>query len=299
MRMSGFVLNDENRLRYIWRALLFASLATWVVQPLMDMAFTLTGVPLHLSGRLTAGAVAFNEFENFLIALLCTLPFALYEHRSVDSYGISIGRALDWLFLEGLASGVVMTGFVALGMLFLGGMQVHGLALATNMLAISALAWLGANILVGIGEEYFFRGYFLQSLWKSIGFWPASIIVSLLFAADHYFFKTGENIWDVITLVSISLLMCYSVLKTGGLWFAIGSHVAFDFVQLFVIGTPNGSKLPEGRLLNVTFHGPAWLTGGVLGTEASWLMYPAIALVWLYVWWRYRPTAADTRTPPS
>ena len=29
-------------------------------------------------------------------------------------------------------------------------------------------------------------------------------------------------------------------------------------------------------------------TGGVLGTEASFLMYPAIALLWLYVWWRHR-----------
>lgn len=298
MRMSGFILNDENRLRYIWRALLFAALAIWVAQPLMDLLFSLAGAPLHLSGGLTAGAVALNEFENFLIALLCTLPFALYEHRGIGSYGISLRRAFDWPLLEGLASGVAMTGFVALSMLLLGGMQVHGLALAPNMLAASALAWLGANILVGIGEEYFFRGYFLQALWKSIGFWPAAIVISLVFAADHYFFKAGENIWDVITLVSISLLMCYTVLKTGSLWFAIGSHISFDFVQLFVIGTPNGSKLPEGRLLDVTFHGPAWLTGGVLGTEASWLMYPALALVWLYVWWRYRPAAADTRSPP-
>jgi preprotein translocase subunit SecF len=38
----------------------------------------------------------------------------------------------------------------------------------------------------------------------------------------------------------------------------------------------------------VRFNGPAWLTGGVLGTEASFLMYPAIVLLWIYVWWRYR-----------
>jgi hypothetical protein len=34
--------------------------------------------------------------------------------------------------------------------------------------------------------------------------------------------------------------------------------------------------------LDVRFTGPAWLTGGVLGTEASFLMYPAIGLLWLY-----------------
>src|SRR5581483_6256258 len=154
-------------------------------------------------------------------------------------------------------------------------------------LALAALAWLGANLCVGLAEELWFRGYLLQTLWRSIGFWPATVLISLVFAADHYFFKTGENIWDVITLVSLSMLLCYSVLRSGTLWFAVGFHVAFDYLQLFVIGTPNGDRLPQGRLLDVSFQGPDWLTGGVLGTEASLVMYPLIALAWLYVWWRF------------
>ncbi|HEV3483572.1 MAG TPA: CPBP family intramembrane glutamic endopeptidase, partial [Candidatus Acidoferrales bacterium] len=120
-----------------------------------------------------------------------------------------------------------------------------------------------------------------------IGFWPATTVIALIFAAEHYFFKQGENIWDVITLVSLSMLLSYTMLRTGTLWFAVGFHIAFDYMQLFVIGTPNGSQFPVGRLLDVRFNGPAWLTGGVLGTEASFLMYPAIALLWLYVWRRY------------
>jgi hypothetical protein len=72
------------------------------------------------------------------------------------------------------------------------------------------------------------------------------------------------------------------------LWFAVGFHVAYDYMQIFIIGTPNGSRVPVGRLLDVTFQGPAWLTGGVLGTETSFLMYPMIALLWMYIWWRFR-----------
>src|SRR5215472_10371990 len=140
----------------------------------------------------------------------------------------------------------------------------------------------------GVAEEFYFRSYFLQTLWKAIGFWPAALAIAALFAADHYFLKAGENLRDVITLVGISLFLCYTVRRTGLLWFAVGFHFAFDFMQLFVIGTPNGSRVPEGRLLDATFHGPAWLTGGVLGTEASVLMYPLIVLAWVFVWWRYR-----------
>jgi len=153
---------------------------------------------------------------------------------------------------------------------------------------LSALAWLVANVCVAIAEEFWFRSYLQQTLWKSIGFWPSAIVIALIFAAEHYFFKQGENVWDMITLVSLSLLLSYSMLRTGTLWFAVGFHFAFDYMQLFVIGTPNGAQFPAGRMLDARFNGPAWLTGGALGTEASFLMYLAIALLWLYVWRRYR-----------
>jgi membrane protease YdiL (CAAX protease family) len=168
-------------------------------------------------------------------------------------------------------------------------MQIRGLETTGSALVLAALGWLGANICIGLAEEFFFRSYLLQTLWKSIGFWPGAIIIALAFTADHYRFKTGENIWDVITLMSLSLMMSYSVVRTGTLWFAVGFHIAFDYMQLFVIGTPNGAQVPQGRFLDVNFNGPSWLTGGMLGTEASFLMYPAIALAWLYIWWHYRP----------
>ncbi|MGC2405591.1 MAG: hypothetical protein WA431_04225 [Candidatus Cybelea sp.] len=43
-------------------------------------------------------------------------------------------------------------------------------------------------------------------------------------------------------------------------------------MQLFVIGTRNGGQVPAAHLLNVSFPGPAWVNGGSLGTEASFLM---------------------------
>jgi hypothetical protein len=48
-------------------------------------------------------------------------------------------------------------------------------------------------------------------------------------------------------------------------------------------------------MFDVTFNGPAWVNGGALGTEASFLMYPALIALWLYVWARY-PRAAQPMT---
>jgi hypothetical protein len=278
----------DGKLRAIWRAVIYFGLGDLALFPLLSRLFGLAAKLLHLSPGLTAANVALGELSNFVDALICTGAFALYERRRVDSYGLPVNRAFSWQTFEGAAAGFIMAGAVAFGMITLGGMQIKGLAGSGSTLMLSALAWLGANVCVAIAEEFWFRSYLLQTLWKSIGFWPAASVIALIFAAEHYFFKTGENFWDVITLVSLSLLMSYSVLRTSTLWFAVGFHFAFDYMQLFVIGTPNGGEIPAGRLLDVRFNGPAWLTGGVLGTEASFLMYPMIALLWLYVWWRYR-----------
>jgi membrane protease YdiL (CAAX protease family) len=279
----------DGRLRAIVCAALYAVAAFW----LFSTDWLLGAAVRHLASRLqlqglSSGLIALDETTNLLTALLLTGAFAWYEQQRIDSYGFPLREAFGARFWEGFAIGAVNAGAVTLGMIALGGMAVHGLALHGAQLAWAALGWLGTNILVGLAEELLFRGYLLQTLWKGLSFWPAAVLISLWFAADHYFFKQGENIWDVITLVSLSLWVCYSVLRTGTLWLAIGYHAAFDYMQLFVIGTPNGSVEPEKHLLSVSFQGPAWVTGGVLGTEASLLMYPAIVLMFVYVGLRFR-----------
>lgn len=281
--LARIFLGRDGRVRLLWRAVIFYLLVDELAPLVLDPLLGFAEQRLQMPEGLSASNVALNEIENFIAALIVTALLALYEGRRVDSYGLPLAGAFSGQTAQGALVGALMAGLVALGMYALGGMQVHGLAITGSTLATAALAWLGANLCVGVAEEFVYRSYFLQTLWKSIGFWLASIVIAVLFAADHYFFKPGENLWDVITLMSLSLLLCYSVLRTGTLWFAVGFHIAFDYLQLFVIGTPNGSAIPQGRMLNVTFEGPAWLTGGVLGTEASMLMYPVIALAWLYV----------------
>jgi CAAX protease family protein len=291
--IANIFIGPDKLLRPHWRALLYFLLTFLALPYLLNPAAIAIFRWSNMREALTPGATAFGEGENFLIALIATGLFAWYEARRIDSYFMPIGLALSRRTLEGVAAGVLLAGGVGLGMIVLGGMHIHGLALGGSALLTFAIVWAIAMVLVAVAEEFWFRAYFLETLWKAIGFWPASLIIAAVFAGIHYFFKSGENVWDVITLVWFSLLICYSVLKTGNLWFAVGLHFAFDFMQFFVIGTPNGALVPQGRLLDVTFTGPAWLTGGVLGTEASLLMYPLLALVTFYVWWRDPPADPD------
>lgn len=139
---------------------------------------------LHLAPDLCATNVALSELRNFLVALICTAAFAFYEHRRIDSYGLPVRRAFSPQTFEGAAAEILMAAAVALGMMALGGMQVVGFAAGTRSLVRSAWAWFGANILVGIAEEFWFRSYIQVTLWKSIGFWPSAIAIALVFAAN-------------------------------------------------------------------------------------------------------------------
>ena len=285
----GIFLDSDSRLRYVWRAIVFYCVGTFVVFALLGWPIGWLAERLGIAPSLTPGFVALAGFRNFLVALICTATFAVYEHRRVDSYGLPIGKAFSRQTLEGLAAGLFMPAFVMVGMLALGGMQIHGMALHGGELVRYALAWLGATLVGGFAEEFWFRGYLQQTLWKAIGFWPSAVVIALIFTAEHYFFKEGENWRDVVSILSLSVLVSYSILRTGSLWFGVGSHFAFNAMQLFVIGTPNGARVPEGHLLNTTFFGPAWVTGGLTGTQSSLLLLPAVGCVFLYLRFRRSP----------
>lgn len=273
--------------RAIWNALLFWVAGEFALQPLFDNWAGALARAWHLGNGFSAAAIALFEFATLLMAVVLTALFGYFEGRGLGDYGLPLVQAFRARFWEGLLVGVVWAGIVALLMIALGGMRVTGLALHGWGLLGAAAAWFVANVLVGLGEEMWFRGYLLQTLRRGIGFWAAAVVLSLWFTGEHYFFKAGENIWDCITLFSFGMFVCFTVLRTGTLWFGVGLHTAFDFMQLFVIGTRNGGQVPVAHLLDSTFPGPAWINGGSLGTEASVLMYPLFIAAFVYVALRF------------
>ncbi|HKE36194.1 MAG TPA: type II CAAX endopeptidase family protein [Candidatus Baltobacteraceae bacterium] len=281
----------------IWRAFLYFGLASWIALPLADRLWAYLAAQLHIGTELSAGSTFFYELELLVVAALVTGVLAFFERRRIDDYGMPLKGAFGALFWEGLLVGLIWAGLDAVVMIALGGMRISGLALGGWVLVRAAASWAVANVMVGVAEEFWYRSYFLQTLWKGLGFWPAAIVVSLIFTSDHYFYKSGENLYDVVSLLAFGIFACYTVLRTGSLWFVVGAHAAYDFMQFFVIGSPNGTQIPVDRLFNVTFPGPAWLTGGVLGTEASVIEYPVCALAFLYVWWRFKKRASFSPPP--
>ena len=270
-------------LRHGWRFVIFAAAIILAFQFVEGPVILFFAVKFHLDvNALTAELLVLSEIVGFLIVLIVTGAAALLERRRIDSYGLPVNRRFGRLFWDGAFVGLLTIIFVGLAMLAADGMQVHGLALHGKEIITSSILWLVGMLLVGVSEEYLFRGYALQSLWRAAGFWPAALITSGLFAGAHLS-KPHENAIDIGMIFALGVILCLSVQVTGSLWWAVGWHATFDFGQFFIIGTRNGGQLPVGRLFDATFSGPAWINGGELGTEASYFMIPAAVATFIYV----------------
>lgn len=164
--------------------------------------------------------------------------------------------------LWGFGASLVMITLLRLfGAASFNGVALHGQALVT-----SALLWAAAFLLLGFAEEFAYRGYSQATLLGGMGFWPAAVLLSAIFGAVHYFFKPMENWMDGLSVGLFELFWCFTLWRTGTLWFAIGFHAMSDYADMVLFAQPNtgnnGQSL-TGHLLNVSYHGPDWLTGGL------------------------------------
>ena len=220
---------------------------------------------------------------------------AKIEGRQVGEYGLSRAPGFARRFFAGLVWGLAPVALTMGAILAFHGVSVAGFALDGRALAASAAFWAASMIVLGFFEETLFRGYPLTTLARGMGFWPAAALLSIVFGALHYFTKPMESVLDAFSVGLIGLFACFTILRTGDLWLAIGFHAAFDFFALGFFGAPNtgnGGKPLPGHLLATEFHGPAWLTGGPCGIEASVFMLAATALLFA-VFARLYPRRGD------
>ena len=113
-----------------------------------------------------------------------------------------------------------------------------------------------------------------------LGFWPSAILLSSTFGLIHL--QNGGEQWvGLLAAAFIGLFFCATLRRTGSLWFAVGFHAAWDWGETFFYSVPDSGTVFPGHLLQSSFHGPQWLTGGKVGPEGSVLCFVVIDGVWV------------------
>jgi membrane protease YdiL (CAAX protease family) len=251
---------------YIAMFYLLHSVLSWLARPLEARASELWIMMLE-------------ELVVLLAAVIPAFVLARIEKRPWDVYGLPRREAFGRLFwigsLWGFASITLLLGAMYGMRLFdVGHLAIHGV----RILKFAAF-WMVFFLFVGFFEEFLLRGYSQSTLTRAIGFWPSAVVLSSLFGLVHIQ-NAGEEWPGLLAAAAIGLFFCLTLRRTGSLWFAVGFHMAWDWGETFFYSVPDSGTLFPGHLLKSSFHGPRWLTGGMVGPEGSALCFVVIAVTW-------------------
>lgn len=220
------------------------------------------------TGTLSAPLLVVLDGTGFLALLLLSGLVAMIQRESLSAYGLPPREAFQKRFWQGLAWGFSLA-FLDIGVThLLNGFSFGTLALSPKYIVGYGLSWGVGFVIVGLFEEYLYRGYALCALKTGLGFWPASLVLSVLFGGLHLM-NPGETVIGALDVIIYSLFACFTLRRTGSLWFAVGLHSGWDFSLTFVYSVPASGVRAAGHLLQSSLHGPTWLTGGSAGPEGS------------------------------
>jgi membrane protease YdiL (CAAX protease family) len=219
-------------------------------------------------------------------AFVATVIASRAEHLTLRDYYIPTRKFFGRFFWQGLLWGFLAVSLLIALIAVLHGYHVTGFAVHGRSLAYAALWWLVAAFAIGLAEEITFRGYLLRTLADGIRFWPAAVLISIGFGA--LYFRRYERWEDFACPALLALFGCLTIRRTGSLAFIIGFHAAFDWGVTFFYSGRNAGEFAMGHLLRTSWTGPAWLTGGAFGPEASWVMAIVLILLFFLFPWLYR-----------
>ena len=197
-------------------------------------------------------------------------------------------RTVSELFLpvagRELASGVLIGTLLftlTIGVLWLlGYYQVTGV---NDWTAI--FSWLVLAIISGVVEELLIRGLLFRIIEESLGTWLALAISAIIFGLLHLG-NPNATLWGALAIaIEAGIMLAAVFVYTRRLWLPIGLHFAWNFTQGAIFGVAVSGNEAKG-LLQSTLTGPALLSGGDFGAEASIFAVTICLAAGIYFLWK-------------
>jgi uncharacterized protein len=275
------VFIGPNGLRAGWRIAIFFVLIPVFGQTINFVMHKIPAiVAIHRAAApnvMTPGTMLIDEGSLVLVLLLAVCVMAVIEKRTFADYFLPLREAFGKRFWQGVPYGFAMLSLLMALIAAFHGFSIQGPAIAGSAAVKYGLLYAVGFLLVGLFEEFSFRGYLQSTLGSGIGFWPAAVILSLLFGAVHLG-NAGEAWFGALMAGSFGILAAFSLSRTGNLWFPIGMHAAWDWGETYFYGVPDSGFLAQGHLLNSTLQGAKWLSGGTVGPEGSVFAFVVLAV---------------------
>jgi membrane protease YdiL (CAAX protease family) len=251
------------------------------------------------NAEMTPRRTVVGEAVGFAALALAAFFMSLIERRPFGRYGLTATRALPD-FAMGLLWGMTMLSVLIGCLLATHTIVFAGLALHGPLAFTFAAKWALVFLLVGLFEEFLFRGYIQYTVSRGvagitramdihnrhahlIGFLVAAFIFSIVFFTLAHIGNQGETFEGIFAVALAGATFAFSLWRTGTLWWAIGFHTSWDWAQSYLYGTPDSGNLAAGHLLISHHQGSAFLSGGSAGPEGSIFVIPTLLLTALII----------------
>lgn len=261
------------------RAIIFCAayiLATYVTGLIAGSAFAATQIA---KGKTTINIATYMILALVIIAAVgvaLSIIFRLFvDRKSIVSLGFDRSKDQNDIWV-GLLLSILLLGLGSLILYFLGNLSWVDARPDGSEFFLSIVLML----IVAVSEEMVFRGYLLNNLMDSFDKRVALLISALLFTVAHSL-NPNLNPVAIVNLFLGGVLLGINFIYTKTLWFAIGFHFGWNFIQGYVLGFAV-SGFSEKTLLQQELKGHYILTGNGFGFEgsivATGLMAAAIGL---------------------
>jgi hypothetical protein len=213
----------------------------------------LDGMPwLRLAVTVAMVAAALAIYAGFVL---------LVERRAVSELSLA---GMPGELGIGLLVGAGLYTACVLILMLLGIYRIEGLNPWSFMLPAVAMA-----LSSGFFEELVFRGALFRIVEEWLGSWISLVVSSLVFGITHLINPQSTLLGALFISVEAGLLLAAAYMVTRRLWMSFGFHMAWNYTQSAVFSGIVSGGVSDPGLIRNTIQGPALLTGGNFGLEAS------------------------------
>lgn len=244
-------------------------MATLLGAILVGILSAINGQTMDEAAKILTSGNDLGLFLNQIVTLIASV-IAVWIFWSVILKKKFLSIGLKWTktsfkqFYQGIIAGAILLSLCILVLYINGSMAIDTISFNP----LSFLIYLLTFALVAFNEELVMRGFLMGNLMTVANKYFVLIFVAALFSAAH-FFNPAITLLGKINIVFAGLLLGIPYIYTKNLWFPIGLHLSWNFLQGPVFGSPVSGNKTQNNIIEHTVSGNSNITGGEFGFEGS------------------------------
>jgi len=180
------------------------------------------------------------------------------------------------LLLSGLVAGACIATLALVAVGLFGNIEITATPqrFAAGEIAAIILGTIGHVAFIAITEELIFRGIAVREWATKWGWSVASLVGGIYFGTVHIIGLLPNvgfisAVWIILAAIVGNVLFVAWYIRGDSLWLPIGFHAGWNLSLMTLYGVTLSGRVSAYGLFTIEISGPAAITGGVFGLEAS------------------------------